>query len=328
MQKKISRSVIIASIVTAVALPASVYASTQPINSKIVGQGTLPVTKQKQGASLTGEEALRRIPSAISTTKDIFHSIGTGNIEGAINRILGILDQLGLVDPAYESARVGTDAVNPGDLIGDNPYSNPRTPEEVYELQRHLDTVRSEIPQKISQIVFGPQGRQTLLQQSQVVQAAQRTSLSGQQGVTDAYQESTKIAQQNVSHAENIAVQADNAKRSNVSQDVSKAIAAQNEDLAKIASGTSDQMAYLVKGLADQSAQFSAANAQLGVLNDRAQAIEVLGASQNYQMAQINDAINQQNHQQQLKDNLQQNAAYQASNLIYIPGLIPKGDRQ
>lgn len=323
--KKRSRSILIGSIFAAVALPASVYASLQPIDLDLqpidlgtIGEEILPDYGQKKGLSLTSREVLLQVPPIVSNTKDIFRSINTGNIEGAIDRIVGILGQLGLLDPAYESARVGTDP--------SGPYSNPQTPEEVYSLQRYKDIVRSSSPQKASQVVFGQVGQSALFKQSQAVAAAQQASLKGQQGVANAYQESAKLTTQNVAYAGNVEAQASKAKSENVSQDVLKAIAAQNSDLAKIAAGNSAQLAQLGKAASYQSAQLSAANTQLTALNDKTQTLAALSASQNYQTAQINAALDHQNHYQQLKDSLQQNAAYQSSNLIYIPGLVPKGD--
>lgn len=317
-KKKLRKTIIIGSIVAAVVLPASVYAALQPINLETTVEEQLPSTVQKSGSSLTSEEVLLQVPPIVSATKEIFRSISTGNIEGAIERFLGILGELGLLDPAYQSARVAT---NP-----ENPYSNPRTPEEVYDLQRHTDIVRSEIPQKLSQIVFGPQGQQVLYQQTQAVFEAQQASLKGQQGVVETYQQSAQQAIENATYAENVRANATKAKSAIVSQDVLKAIAQQNEELAKIAAGNSAQLAHLGKAASFQSAQMSAANAQLVALNDKTQTLAVLGASQNYQMAQINAAIDRQSHYEQVKDSLQQNAAYQASNLIYIPGLVPKGN--
>ena len=342
MKKKLRRNITIGISVVAVALPASVYASLQPINlgqlneqiptdngpmnEQIpvdlgsIGEESLSNNGQQNSYPLNSNAPSIQVTPTISVSGEIFRSINTGNIRGAINRILGILGQLGLLNPADESARVSTD---PG-----NPYSNPQTPEQVYESQRHTDIVRSQIPQNLSQIVFGVRGQQALSQQARVVESAQKASKAGQQGVATTYQESVFQARQNVNSAKIVAVRAKKAQSSNVSQDVMKAIAAQNEDLAKIGSGNSTQLAHLGKAASYQSAQLSAANTQLAFLNDKTQSIEVLSASQNYQSAQINAAIERINHYQQLKDSLQQNANHQSSSLIYIPGLVPKGNVQ
>jgi hypothetical protein len=325
MKKKVSkktlrRSIIVASIVAAIALPATVFASLQPLdlNLETIGEEALP----QSGPSHATQKALIRVPPLVSATRGIFHNISRGNAQGAINGILGILGQLGLIDPADEAVRV---ASNPS---GDNPYSNPQTPEEVYELQRHVDIVRSEIGQKLSHVVFGPEGQEALSQQLQAVEEAQQVSLLGQQGVVNTYQQSAQQAQINTTYATNVEAKSRKAQSATVSQDVLKALAAQSEDVAKIGAGNSAQLAYLSKAASYQSAQLNAANTQLATLNDKAQVLQVFGASQNYQMAQINAAIQYQNHYQQLKDSLATSAAYQAANTIYIPGLVPKGVAQ
>ena len=228
------------------------------------------------------------------------------------------MGELGLVDPAYEASRIFTDP--------DNPYSNPQTPEEVYDMQRHTDIVGSKIPQELSQIVFGQEGQKALSEQSQALQEAQQASLSAQQEVVNAYQYSAQQAEQNTVYAEYVAVNSEKAQSHTVSQDVLKAIAAQNEEIAKIGAGNSAQLAQLGKAASYQAAQISAVNTNLTALNDKTQTLAVLSASQNYQAAQIYTAISHENYYEQSKDSLQQNAAYQASNLIYIPGLLPKGN--
>jgi hypothetical protein len=315
--KKLRRSIIAGSVVTTIIIPASVFAALQPIDKNILpiiegNNGTLPVTL----------EELLKIPSIINATQEIFRSVNTGDITGTINHLSGILGKLGLLDPAYESTRIGTEAVNKSE----NPYSHPQTPEEVYELQRHIDVVRSEIPQKLSQAVFGMQGQQALAQQNQFAQQAQQASLQGLQGVTIAAQASNQRAQQSTTYAQSVATQAKQAQSLNVSQDVLKALAMQSEDLAKINAGNSDQLAQLGQAASYQSAQLNATNIQLAALNDQTQSLQILGASQNYQMAQISAGIERQNHYQEVKDSLQQNTAHQASNLMYIPGFVSSGD--
>lgn len=322
-KKKVPRSIAVGSIIVAITLPASVFASLAPIDLPIdletISGDTLPASiGGESGLSQAAQEVLLDISPILNETKEIFRSIKAGNIESSFNRILGVLGELGLLNPADESARLGS----PGS--SENPYSNPQTPEQVYELQRHGDIVRSEIPQRLSQVVFGQQGQKILAQQNQAIQQAVQTSLNSQQGVANTYQKSVRQAQQNVVDAEKVKARGNNAQSANVTQRIMKAIAAQNADLASISSGHSVQLARLAQAASYQSAQLNATNSQLAALNDKAQVLEIFGASQNYQMAQINTAIEHQNHYQQIKDSLETNAAYQSSALIYIPGLVPK----
>ncbi|NJO93697.1 MAG: hypothetical protein HC820_03840 [Hydrococcus sp. RM1_1_31] len=235
---------------------------------------------------------------------------------------MGILGELGLLDPADESSRVGEGGTISDGSSDGNPYSNPETPEEVYELQRYTDVVRSEIPQELSQIVFGPEGQKSQSQQTEDLQLAQQATLEASLGANDAYEESVKLSKENADSAETVDAEADKAQSSKASQDVLKAIASQNADLAKIGAGTSSQLAQIGKAVSYQAAQLNATNTQLTALNDKTQVLTVLSASQNYQLAQLDAAIDHQSHYQQIKDSTWQRAAAQSSSVVYIPGLV------
>lgn len=318
--KKLPKIIIIGSLLAAVALPPCVYAASEPIDlGTTTSEQTPPTTAQNSTPTTTKQQGSLQVPLIISASKQIFRSISTGDINGAISQVLGILGQMGLVDPANDAAQVAT---NSGD--SKNPYANPQTPEQVYDLQRHTDVVRSEDGQKLSQILFGPQGQQAAEVQLQDIESAQQVALDSQQGVADTYQDSAGQAEQSVTSANNIEAKSTEAQSNNVSQDILKAIAAQNADLGRIEAGSSTQLADLGKAASYQSAQLSAVNAGVVALNDKTQNLGVLAAAQNYQAAQINAAIDRQSHYQELKDSAQENAAYQSSSLIYIPGLVPK----
>jgi len=325
---KLHRSLIAGSIVAVVALPASaaslapvdsnpitigqqVLNSTQPINGSSnlvqIGQQALTSGKLSSGSLLTIGAGLLGVPAPIvSTSQTIFQNISSGNFDSTVNGILGTLGQLGLIDPASQSDQIWSEAMNPSSR---SPYGNPQDPQGVYDLQRYVDTVGAQIPQQLSQAVFGPQGQQSLSQLTQAVQQAQQTALSGQQGVNDTYQTTVQQAQQNATQAQNVDVKAQQAQTSSVSQDILKAMATQNSDLASIGAGNSAQLSNLGRAASYQSAQLSAVNSQLTALNERGQLMEVLGASQNYQQAQTNAALEDQTHYQQLKDSLHQEAA-------------------
>ncbi len=340
---KLPRILIAGSIVAVVALPASaaslvptdvnpvtfgeqVFGSTQPTNGSPnlvkVGEQALTSGQLSSGSLLTIGAGLLQVPAPIvSTSQTIFQDISSGNFDTTVNGIFGTLGQLGLIDPATQSEQVWSEAINPG---SQSPFGNPQDPQGVYDLQRYVDAVRGQIPQQLSQAVFGPQGQQALSQLNQAVQQAQQTSLSGQQGVNDTYQVTVQQAQQNATQAENVDVKAQQAQAATASQTILKAETDQIADLARIGAGNSAQLSNLGRAASYQSAQLSAVNNQLTALNERGQLLEVLGASQNYQQAQTNAALQDQTHYQQLKDSLQQNANYQSTSSIYIPGLMPK----
>lgn len=338
-KKKQTKHVVVGTILAAVAVPVSAYASLQPIDLPFdLPGGSSPQGRQSSGtwdeaipsrgsqsSAATWDEAIPQIPPIISASKGIFRNISRGNVDGALDGVISILGKLGILNPMEEAARASAGATS---ASSDRPYSNPQTPKEVYDLQRHVDAVRSEIPQNLSQIVFGPQGQQALDEQSQAIEEAQAASQAGQAGAAQSYQKSAQQAQQNATYAANVSAEADKAQSATASQDVLKGIAAQNKDLARINSGSSEQLAQLGKAASYQSTQLSAANAQLAGLNDKSQTLEILSASQNDQMAQINGAIAQQNNYEHLKDDIKLDAGYQSSTMIYIPGLVPKGGTQ
>jgi len=356
-KKKIGKKVLVGSLLAVCILPTSVYASIQPLdlvknigteiadNDSIrdsleeissiadtarnvfsrIGAGDLD-NAFRDIFSLSGREELLEVSEIVSTSENIFRDIISSDIDGALDNVSRILGQLGLPNPFEEAQQVAADAL--AGRNGENPYANPQTPEEVYELQRYVDKVRASTPQKLSQVVFGLPGQQNLWQQQQAIGKAQRSALLGQQGATISYLKSARQARQNAAYAARVAVAASNARTANVSQDILKAIAAQNADLANVAVGQSAQLVSLGQAAFYQSAQLSAANVQLAALNDKAQTLSVLSAAQNSQAAQISAAIERQNHYQQLKDSLEKNSAYQASSSIFIPGLVPKDERQ
>lgn len=336
LKRKWRRSILIGCI-AAVTLPITAYASLQPIDLDIDPETVIYGNDSSQpwdeslpsgDETPAGWEDVLQIPPIINTSKDIYHSISSGNVNEVLNGVIGILGELGLLNPTDAADNVGVGSESPAGRGSGEPYANPKTPAEVYDMQRSVGTVRSEIPQNFSQVVFSPQGQQVLSQQAKAIQQAQQASGAAQQGVAQASQASAQQAQQNAAHAENVKAKAVQAKSATASQDVLKAIAAQNEDLASIGSGNSAQLSELARAASYQSTQLNAANTQMAALNDKTQTLEVLSASQNDQMAQSVAAIDHQNHYQHLKDAIATNAAVQASSMIFIPGLTAKRGMQ
>ena len=261
-------------------------------------------------------EVLYESPNIVNEVQSIWQKISSGNLEGAIE---GILGAIGLLNPAHESARIS----NGED--GDNPYSDPETPEEVYELEQHTDIVRSQIPQQLSQVVFSPKGQKALAEQSAQVQAIQEVSNQAQQATSLVFQDSKQLAQTSTTHAENIEELAQEAESAQASQDILKALAAQNNDLAQIMAGNSSQLAQLGEIGVYTSVQLNGVTAQLKTLNDTGQTLEVLLASQNYLMSQVDDALGQQKDYQQYKDTLKNSLNRNMTQMVYIPGLFGGG---
>ena len=265
-----------------------------------------PVKAQSERSNLNANE----VPVVYQQTSEIYEDINQGDFVEAIRGILGLL---GLLNPALTAAVVGT-------RDSEEPYESPETPEKVYETQRYRDNVRAVEPQKISLGVFGL-GQILRRFQAQQLDKAQDVAVTGYQGTFDAYRTSASKAFNSSVSASNVETLAKQAKDATASQDVLKAISAQNKDLSDIGANRSEQLSQLTKTNYFQASQLLSANSQLSALNDKTQSMEVLSASQNYLSAQIKSSVNQGNYYSHRKDAAGQNAARQSSTVVFIPGL-------
>ena len=308
MLKKIKNQLPILIVSTIVLIyPVSVYASTQPDGGFEPNQ--IEVENPLEGI-------FSSYPTIFNRVESIFQQISLGNVEGAVD---GILGAIGLLNPAYESVRIS------GGEEEDNPYANPEIPEEVQDLEQHTDIVRSEIPQKLSQVVFSPSGQSAMAEQSAQIQTIAETSAQAQQAATGVLISSAQIAQTSTTHAGSIQTLAQEAEGANASQDVLKALAAQNEDLAQIIAGNSTQLANLGEIATYQSLQLDGINGQLTALNGTGQVLQVLVASQNYLLSQVDDALGQQKEYEQYKDSLKDGLNRNMSQIVFVPGLFREG---
>ena len=293
--KKITTILMVSIVITC---PISVYGSTQT---------------DGEGEGATIGDVLYESPDLVNEVQSIWQKISSGNIEGAIE---GILGAIGLLNPAHESARISSGE------DGDNPYANPETPEEVYDLEQHTDVVRSQIPQKLSQVVFSTSGQEAMAERTAQVQEIQQVSNEAQQAASVVVSESDQVAQTSTTHADNIQALGESAQSADASQDVLKALAAQNQDFAQIIAGNANQLANLGEIATYQSVQLSGINGQLTALNETGQVTQVLLASQNYLLSQVDDALDRQQEYQQEKDSLKDGLNRDLSQMVYIPGLF------
>ncbi len=249
--------------------------------------------------------------SKIEEIKEIYDEISSGEVESALRRILELL---GLIDPAEESEIDNSEE--------DNPYANPETPEEVWELENYEDIHRSRMPQKMSQIVFSKSGQEIMAAESEQVQAIESASYEAQQLASTAYDNLDQIATENIDYSNKIIDKASEAKAAKASQDVLKALAAQNQEIGQMLAGNSEQLAYLGEIATHQSFQLSGLSSQLSVLNGKTQVLQVLAASQNSLMSQVDSSLRQQREYQQYKDSLDRGVNQRMSQTIFIPGLF------
>ncbi|MDJ0647139.1 MAG: hypothetical protein QNJ60_00395 [Xenococcaceae cyanobacterium MO_188.B19] len=305
-RKRISLRILEISLVGAVMLPLVAYGSTQP------GGAETASIEVENGDSGLGD-IVRFAPTIIEKARTIYGQISSGDYDSAV---VGILGALGIINPASESGQ----ASNSED--SENPYANPETPEEVWELEQYTDYLRSKMPQRLSQIVFGRTGQEKMAAESEQIQAIEQASYEATESANSAYSKTEEIAKENVDYADSVVDSASEAQASKASQDVLKAIAAQNKDISHIMAGNSEQLSYLGEIATYQSSQLSGLSSQLTALNGKGETLQVLMASQNYLLSQVDDALGQQKDYQQYKDSLERGIEQNMSRAMFIPGLF------
>ena len=243
----------------------------------------------------------------------IYSQISSGDLDSAIR---GILGALGIINPAHQSQRASSSEEE------ENPYANPETPEEVWELEQHTDILRSKMPQKLSQIVFSAKGQEKMAQESEAIEAIEEASYQATQSAYSAQNQINEVVVKNIDYVNSVESQASTARAEKASQNVLKALAEQNRDISQIMKGNSEQLGYLAQIATNQSSQLSGLSTQLTALHKNDEILKVLMGSQNYLLSQIDDALGQQKDYQQYKDSLARGLDQNASRAIYIPGLF------
>ena len=256
-------------------------------------------------------DAIGKIPTIVDDVRGIWKKLSLGNIQGAIEAALGAM---GLLNPAYESSEAISD--------DDNPYANPETPEEVYEWEQHAEIVRAQFPQQLSQVIFSRSGQEAMVEQIERQQSIQAVSEQAVQAGHKTWQSSNQIAQTNTTYAGNVRTLNEEAQSAQASQDVLKALAAQNEYLAQITAGNSNQLTQLGELAVHQSTQLNGVSTQLSALHGQGQTMSVMLASQNYLLAGIDGVLERQQEYQQYKDDVKDGLNQNLSGMVFVPGLF------
>ena len=256
-------------------------------------------------------DVFNTINPIIDRTKEVIAEVNGGSLEDAILTTLGAV---GLIDPQEEASSVSTSE--------QSPYSNPQSTEEVIESSQAADDHQSQIQERLSQIVFGHEGQEVIDEQNQAIAQTQTDSTQAQIATGAVYQTTKEIAIDNYQHADQIADQAAQAQAANASQDVLKALAAQNQYIAEINSGVSEQLALLGEAQVYNSVQMNGLNEQLAIANQRQQNIETFLASSNSQLAEIDGNQELQIRQMVEKDNQEMLRSRQGITRVFIRGLF------
>ena len=249
----------------------------------------------------------------IEKAETIYSQISAGDLDSAIR---GILGALGIINPPHQSQRASSSEEE------ENPYANPETPEEVWELEQHTDILRSKMPQKLSQIVFSAKGQEKMARESEEIKAIEEASYQATQSAYSAQNQINEVVVRNIHYVNSVENKASTARVEKASQNVLKALAEQNRDISQIMKGNSEQLGYLAQIATNQSSQLSGLSTQLTALHKNDEILKVLMGSQNYLLSQVDDALGQQKDYQQYKDSLARGLDQNASRAIFIPGLF------
>ena len=225
------------------------------------------------------------------------------------------MGSIGLIDPQAEAVSVSTS-------------SNSESPEEVAQKAEAADAAQSQISDRLSQIVFGKKGQEAMAEKNKVLVETQEIAAQAEVATGLVYKAARDIAVGNYQNAAIIQQQAEEAQNSNASQDVLKALAAQNKYIADINVGISEQLALLGEAQIYNGMQMKGLNTQLTIANQRQQNMETFLASQNSQLAEIDS-----NQELQIKREIEQEKrerlrSQQGLTRIFIPGLFESSTDQ
>ena len=299
--------------ITILTIPLSVRAQTGTGNSLVEGEPDIIELIENNPSPIESffENVFETINPIIDQTKEVIAEINGGSLESAILTTLGAV---GLIDPQEEANSVFSS--------DKSPYSNPQSPEEVVLQADAADAQQSQISDRLSQIVFGQKGQEAINEQNKVIGQTQTNAVQAQTATGAVYQTAKDIAIDNYQYADKIADEAAKAQAANASQDVLKALAAQNQYMAEINSGVSEQLALLGEAQVYNSVQMSGLNEQLAISNQRQQNVETFLASGNSQLAEIDSNQELQIRQSIDKENQERLRSRQGITRIFIPGLF------
>ncbi len=300
------------------AAPFKAWAQTDGSNSLVEGEPDINIVEDLPSPIESFfRDVFETINPIIDQTKEVIADLNGGSLE---NVILTTLGSIGLIDPQEEANSVSTS--------DRSPYSDPQSPEEVVIKAEAADAVQSQISDRLSQIVFGQKGQEAINEQNKVLGQTQTDAAQASAATGLVYEAAYDIAIDNYQYASEVQQLADTAVAANSSQDVLKALAAQNEYMAGINVGISEQIALLGEALIYNSIQMNGLTNQLTISNQRQQNIETFLASQNSQLAEIDS-----NQELQIKQSIEKEAQQRLRNRqgmtrIFIPGLFEDNTAQ
>ena len=256
------------------------------------------------------DEVYEEISPIIDSVKSVYAEINS-EINGVVTTVLG---EIGLANPQAESNNVG--------WTEQSPHYNPQTPIDVARRAEAADAQKAQVLEQLAQVIFGKRGQEVINQQNVLLGETQTVSGHATAAMGNTSQVSTEHAVENVVRAGEIARQTDIASDARVTQDVMKAIAAQNEEIAFINIGISEQLALLGEGQLYNGIQMNGLNTQLTIANQRSQNMETFLAAQSSQLAEIDSNQELAMKREIERENQARSRDRQGMTRIFIPGLF------
>lgn len=257
------------------------------------------------------EGVLAEVPVIMNRSKVLVENI---NQDSILNTIYTVMGEIGLIDPQQEANNT---AISP-----ESPYSNPKSTTEASQMGQASDSQQSQVTQRLSQITFGKQGQEIIARQNQVLKESQEGAMLSQEALLQTYGGSEEVTNDQMLRADDISLIAEDALAAEASQDVLKAIAAQNNYAAQMNAGISEQLTLLAEAQVYSGVQMKGLNTQLTVLNQREQDMQSYFAAQNLQLSEIDNNLEQQIYTDQYHRRLKTLQAQTGMTKVYIPGLF------
>ncbi len=295
--------------------------------------GLFSTTSGTDGNSDVGIDpaTLQKIGQSGSYAQAIFGNISSNNWGGAANNVIGLLGALGVLNPQSASDVVGSEGGGSGNSGGlglpttlAEDIKNARTPKEVYELSRKVQSSIRQGISNISQLILSDEGQTLLSNRSKESTAA--VEVAGQAATSQAkyIEDSTKL---------NESAQ----KATKASAEAAKACVAAKESLACLKQ-ISQQNAANSVGLTILSGQAilqSAAAYQTGnqlkalgaitkINGDHLQSIQIQEAAQTMQLAEISSNLDRDHVYKLDQDRGTVEAAETSAASTLFPGFAPK----
>ncbi|HEY9824233.1 MAG TPA: hypothetical protein V6D19_02210 [Stenomitos sp.] len=277
-----------------------------------------------EGYGLGGGEADKWVTDINKYLEEIYAAYGhisSGNWQGLLDVLKDALGEAGIIDPLAASQEVSEATFDLSD--GKEGFiKNADFPEAIFDAQRSTDAITPMIAQKLSSLVLSEDGQSMLKAQGEQGAKAGSLAISGQEGVINAAKSAQDSAKESLNAAISVARKAKEAQSRQASQDILKDLAAQNGDIGEVLLHQSNQQVAEVAALANQAAQLTAIQAQSRIQSDQLQMIQMLAASQNQMLTEV-DSTNDQHLQYDLEqDRRTMLGAYESSSIVYLPGFM------